>query len=121
MKTKLSESQKNWAANMPNNKSLKIFLSERFSVNRDKAGATIYTAKDIKITNRKKDIIFFEVDIAKVGYIFSSSFAQIQYINKDIVHFYIKNDLHGFGSIVSEVDFFRKYPESAEKRKLTVI
>ena len=97
------------AVNLPNKTQLKSFINSRLQ----------FGAKVTKITSYKSDICFLTVTIKEGEHFFPNTFMHVQsmFVKKGIVYItcYIKNDIHGFGSIISENDYFKRFPEALEK------
>ena len=100
---------------MPSKKNLKTFINERL----------FGDAKVKRISTFNSFAIIFHVELKENEMHFCPSFAQIQsiqtYKNNSYIVYTINNDIYGYGSIISEIDYFRRNPESAKKRNLTVI
>jgi hypothetical protein len=100
---------------MPSRKNLKTFINERL----------FGDAKVKKISTFSSFAIIFHVELKENEMHFCPSFAQIQsvqtYKHSSYIVYTISNDIYGYGSIISEINYFRRNPESAEKRNLTVI
>lgn len=100
---------------MPNKKNLKTFINERL----------FGGAKVKRISTYSTFAIIFQVELKENEMHFCPSFAQVQsiqtYKNNGSITYTINNDIYGYGSIISEIDYFRRNPESAAKRNLTII
>ena len=78
-----------------------------------------------RISTYKKDVIIFETITPANGMVFSPTFCNIQSVSYKGGFLYtvltINNTIHGIGSIISEIEYFRRNPKYAEERNITVI
>ena len=109
MKTKFNLSE------MPTKKQFRIFVNERL----------FNGTKISRISTYSKSAIIFTVNLKAESMHFCPSFARIQSVSafskRAEIVYTVSNDIHGFGSIISEIDYFRRNPDSAAKRNLTVV
>lgn len=99
---------------------LRTYLNERLNFTE---GIPILN-KVTRIYNFTTEHLFFEAEVPENHSIFENSYKiqSVGYYNgRVIVTFYIKNDIHGYGSILSEINFWRNNQEHAEKRNITVV
>jgi hypothetical protein len=91
---------------MPSKKSLKVFLNER-----------LFSGKVKRIATYNKDCIIFHVKITDTKKFYATpSFCEVQGIMNNEITYTIPNNIHGFKSIIDEINYFRKFPESAKNR-----
>ena len=97
---------------MPKKSQLKIFINDRFSHLNNKV---------IRFISYKYDCILFEVKIDKMAFT-SNNFRlfDVNVNNKKAVYS-IDNNIYSMGSIINEINFFRRFPEKEKKRNFTVI
>ena len=107
--------QKEVFKKMPSKKDLKVFINEILNGG----------AKFQRFVYFNSDFIIFTVKLLPNICHFCPSFAKVQSIDnikgKEKIVYTIDNNLHGFESIINEIDYFRRFPESAIKRNITVI
>lgn len=104
---------------MPTKGNLKKFIEQRINCNNK--------AIDIKIKRISTYSAFcciFSIQLQPNQMLFTPSFCKIQSIDtfkgRTNVILTISNDLHGYGSIVSENNFFKQSPSDLEKRNINL-
>jgi hypothetical protein len=97
---------------MPSKSKLKIYFNERH----------IHTKTKVKrIITYNKDYILFTASVDKMAFGGKTFKLQSVSIGLKEATYYVTNDIYGYGSIISEIEHFRRFPEDAKKRNITVI
>ena len=94
---------------------LKKFLADRMR--------HINKTPKIRISTFDKNFCIYEVTTVGDSMQFCPTFARVQSVNFTMYRatYTIDNDVLGYGSILSEIEFFNRNPNDAIKRNLTLI
>ena len=96
-------------------KQLKDFILDRMK--------HINPAAKLRFISYTKKVILYEITTKGDLMQFCPTFANVQSVEfkSGKVVYWINYDIHGYKSILSEIDFFRRFPADAEKRNIKII
>jgi hypothetical protein len=100
---------------MPSKSQLKIFLADRMK--------HINKTPKIRIIQYNKNVCIYEVTTIGDRMQFCPTYSRVQSVNfaRCQTIYTIDNNIFGYGSILSEIEFFNRNPNDAIKRNLTLI
>ena len=99
---------------MPKIGQLKKFIEQRLNCHNESI-----IIKIVHVGTYKAHVCIFDVELPASQMLFTPSFCHVQsvsnYRDKVKATLTISNDIHGYGSIISENNFFKKFPQDLEK------
>lgn len=112
MKNKIDKIKNDRFKLLPKKKDLKIYINERLRHTNSKVKRFI---------KYDSEYILLIATVDKMAFTgLSLQIQDVSIVNKEVTYL-IRNDIYGFGAIIDEIEYFRKFPNKATERNFTVI